>query len=215
MNLYRHYKNKPYRFIDLVRHSETQEDLVLYETLYDNPGGKLWVRPKDMFFETIQHEGKSIPRFAKVECEIETHPEFTNKLRETIKSLADKCFDVWKKEEFETRVHRYKTFHISIAKVDSHPVGFKIGYETAEKLFYSWLGAVVPDYQRSGVASMLMQNQHDWCRDQNYQIIRTKCLNFNLPMLKLNLKSGFLVTDTELTEEGLKLVLEKRLFEKL
>lgn len=61
--LYRHYKNKMYRAVDVVRHSETLEELVLYEALYENKLGKLWVRPLQMFLEDIELEGKQMPRF--------------------------------------------------------------------------------------------------------------------------------------------------------
>ncbi|MEE3077912.1 MAG: DUF1653 domain-containing protein [Bdellovibrionota bacterium] len=61
--LYQHYKGMNYRLIDIVRHSETLEELVYYECLYDNDLGKLWVRPKDMFLETVTIDGKETPRF--------------------------------------------------------------------------------------------------------------------------------------------------------
>ena len=63
---YRHYKNKDYRVIDIVRHSESLEELVLYEALYQNDLGKLWVRPLKMFIEDVIVDGKTIPRFAFV-----------------------------------------------------------------------------------------------------------------------------------------------------
>lgn len=55
-----------YKVLGLVKHSETLEDLVLYEALYENPHGKLWVRPKEMFFEEVEREGKKFPRFTFV-----------------------------------------------------------------------------------------------------------------------------------------------------
>ncbi len=61
--IYRHYKGKNYRLIDVVRHSETLEEMILYETLYDNDLGSLWVRPIEMFLGYIQSEGQEIPRF--------------------------------------------------------------------------------------------------------------------------------------------------------
>lgn len=61
--LYQHYKGNKYRVISLVRHSETLEWLVCYECLYENPEGKLWVRPLAMFCETIQLNGITVPRF--------------------------------------------------------------------------------------------------------------------------------------------------------
>lgn len=61
--IYEHYKGKRYRVHGLVRHSETLEELVLYETLYENDLGKMWVRPKGMFAESVDVGGKSMPRF--------------------------------------------------------------------------------------------------------------------------------------------------------
>lgn len=60
---YQHYKGKFYRVIGVAKHSETLEEMVIYETLYDNPLGKLWVRPKEMFLESVEVEGKKVPRF--------------------------------------------------------------------------------------------------------------------------------------------------------
>jgi len=61
---YQHTKNRKfYRVIGLAKHSETLEDLVVYECLYDNPTSKLWVRPAKMFLENVTLEGKTVPRF--------------------------------------------------------------------------------------------------------------------------------------------------------
>lgn len=60
---YRHYKGKEYQVISVAKHSETQEDLVIYEALYDNEISKLWVRPLSMFLEYIESDGKQVPRF--------------------------------------------------------------------------------------------------------------------------------------------------------
>lgn len=49
--LYRHFKNKLYLVVDIVKHSETQEDMVLYKALYGDYG--LFVRPFDMFLEEV------------------------------------------------------------------------------------------------------------------------------------------------------------------
>ena len=60
---YRHYKGKNYRVIGLAKHSETLEEMVVYEALYDNTESKLWVRPKTMFLENVAVDGKIRPRF--------------------------------------------------------------------------------------------------------------------------------------------------------
>ena len=61
---YRHYKGKEYRVHHLARHSETQEVLVVYQLLHGDFG--FWVRPQAMFVETVEHDGKRVPRFAYV-----------------------------------------------------------------------------------------------------------------------------------------------------
>lgn len=61
---YDHFKGMPYELIDVVYHSETQEAMVLYRALYGEK--QLWVRPFDMFFETIVRDGIEQPRFRYV-----------------------------------------------------------------------------------------------------------------------------------------------------
>lgn len=53
-------------------------------------------------------------------------------------------------------------------------VGFKLGYRRGGDLFYSWLGAVDPDWRRRGIAQRLMAMQHDWARQQGYRHIETR-----------------------------------------
>lgn len=59
--IYEHYKGKLYEVYGVCRHSETNEALVVYRTLYGDYS--LWVRPLDMFVETIEMDGISKPRF--------------------------------------------------------------------------------------------------------------------------------------------------------
>lgn len=58
---YEHYKGKQYEVIGVARHSETLEELVVYRALYGE--NDLWVRPLQMFLETIEIEGNKVPRF--------------------------------------------------------------------------------------------------------------------------------------------------------
>lgn len=66
--IYRHYKGPHYEVLDLARHSETEEWLVLYRTCYGERG--LWVRPLGMFTETVSLPDGERQRFAWV-CERE------------------------------------------------------------------------------------------------------------------------------------------------
>jgi hypothetical protein len=63
--VYAHYKGGKYEVIDLVKHSETEELLVLYRALYGDKG--LWVRPLDMFQETVEVDGEKRRRFSFLE----------------------------------------------------------------------------------------------------------------------------------------------------
>ena len=65
--IYRHYKGQQYRAIDIVRHSETLEELVFYECLYENKLGQFWVRPKAMWFEELEIGGKKVRRFELIQ----------------------------------------------------------------------------------------------------------------------------------------------------
>lgn len=59
--IYEHYKGKRYELIERVKHSETEELLVLYRALYGER--ELWVRPFEMFFEEVLIDGETHPRF--------------------------------------------------------------------------------------------------------------------------------------------------------
>lgn len=63
---YRHFKGKLYRLITIARHSETLEEMVVYQTLYD---GSIWVRPVEMFFGEVERDGYAGPRFKPVALE--------------------------------------------------------------------------------------------------------------------------------------------------
>lgn len=67
--LYRHYKAKDYEVIGTALHSETLEEMVIYRALYQGefPDGQFWVRPKAMFLETVEVDGKAVPRFQKID----------------------------------------------------------------------------------------------------------------------------------------------------
>ena len=52
-----------YNVLGVAKNSETLEEFVVYEALYDNPTSKLWVRPVKMFTEKVEINGKKVPRF--------------------------------------------------------------------------------------------------------------------------------------------------------
>ena len=58
---YRHFKGKEYEVLGVARHSETEEELVVYRALYGDFG--LWVRPVSMWNEAVERDGKTFRRF--------------------------------------------------------------------------------------------------------------------------------------------------------
>ncbi len=61
---YRHYKGRDYQVVGTARHSETEEDLVLYFPLYGEESERsYWVRPLGMFTGQVIFEGKTRARF--------------------------------------------------------------------------------------------------------------------------------------------------------
>ncbi len=59
------YKGGEYEVLGVARHSETEEELVVYRALYGERG--LWVRPKAMFTERVETADGVVPRFRHVE----------------------------------------------------------------------------------------------------------------------------------------------------
>ena len=61
---YRHFKGGEYEVLGIARHSETEEELVVYRALYG--AGGLWVRPAAMWNETVERDGKTYRRFTYI-----------------------------------------------------------------------------------------------------------------------------------------------------
>ncbi|WP_211655341.1 GNAT family N-acetyltransferase [Planococcus alpniumensis] len=101
---------------------------------------------------------------------------------------------------------------IYVALVDNQVAGYKIGYGLDDRIFYSWLGGVHPDFRKLGIASELMSRQHADLKNLGYEIVRTKTMNKWRGMLLLNIQTEFDVLKTEVDQRGqLKIVLEKKL----
>ena len=62
---YRHYKGNDYEVLGVARHSETEEEYVVYRQLYG--AGGLWIRPLGMFLESVTIGETVVPRFRRLE----------------------------------------------------------------------------------------------------------------------------------------------------
>ncbi len=58
---YRHFKGNEYRVLYIAKHSETLEEMVVYQALYGDFG--IWVRPAAMWDEIIERNGLTLRRF--------------------------------------------------------------------------------------------------------------------------------------------------------
>lgn len=61
---YRHFKGMEYLVLYIAKHSETLEEMVVYQALYGEYG--IWVRPLSMFLEQIERDGKIFNRFDEI-----------------------------------------------------------------------------------------------------------------------------------------------------
>ena len=111
----------------------------------------------------------------------------------------------------EMRYYQNRRLTVWLARADNRVVGYKMGYERKEGHFYSWLGCVDAAFRGHGIATELMVQQHDWCRDNGYRAVRTQTYNQWRSMLLLNIRQGFDIIGTQQGTYGLVIVLEKKL----
>ncbi|GIL18266.1 MAG: hypothetical protein BroJett040_20170 [Oligoflexia bacterium] len=98
-------------------------------------------------------------------------------------------------------------------KLDIKTILDRFGFATYnDERFYSWLGAVHPDYQGFGVGQELLNRQHQWCQKQKFKSIETRTYNKWKPMLILNIKNGFQIVGTRTNPKGeTQIIMEKYL----
>ena len=99
---------------------------------------------------------------------------------------------------FLQRLNEKQNLSVLIAKEGNKVVGFKIGYQRFQGIFFSWLGAVAKEHQQKGIARKLSRTQHQNCLERGFQEIQTEAAGNNSAMLILNLKEKFEVYGTHL-----------------
>ncbi|MBT8254306.1 MAG: GNAT family N-acetyltransferase [Flavobacteriaceae bacterium] len=95
---------------------------------------------------------------------------------------------------FINRLQDKKDLFSALAYKGDNLVGFKIGYRVDENTFYSWIGGVAASYRRRGIANQLAEIQEKWGASKGFDFIKTKSMNRFKPMMILNLKRGFEIT---------------------
>ncbi len=67
-NIYRHYKGDEYKVLAIGKHTETEEDMVIYHLANNSPlDTQIWIRPLEMFVEKTEYEGRVVKRFTLLE----------------------------------------------------------------------------------------------------------------------------------------------------
>ena len=104
--------------------------------------------------------------------------------------------DPYSKTEYESRFQNVP-YLILVAYEDGASLGFKVGYEREAGSFYSWMGAVLPQHRRKGVAQALADYQEKWAKAKNYDTIIFKTRNRLKAMLTFALGNGFNIFKVE------------------
>jgi len=115
---YRHYKGKEYAVVGTARHSETLEEHVVYRQEYGEHG--LWVRPKQMFSETVKVDGHEVLRFQPLGSSSE-------QVGESIKNIFDDLPQHLPKEVVQTLI---RAADVRIERIISH------GHASAPDFWY-------------------------------------------------------------------------------
>ncbi len=87
---------------------------------------------------------------------------------------------------------------ILIAEVNGKNAGFKAGYEREKDgSFYSWVGGVLPEYRRLGIAQLLLNEMEKRVKKMGYSALTFKTQNHFKNMLLFSIKNNFDIIKTE------------------
>ena len=103
--------------------------------------------------------------------------------------------DPYKIQEYSKRLN--DTAHQILTAYDDHnPIAFKIGYQRhPDGSFYSWMGGVLLNYRRKGIANNLADHQETWAKKNGYNSIRMQTREKHKAMLALAINRGFQITN--------------------
>lgn len=138
-------------------------------------------------------------------------PEHSDASLDELMALIQLVFPDINQDDASWRMQQMPCCMAFCAKADEQLVGFKIGYATKARHYYSWLGGVHPQWLRQGIARQLMEQQHAWLASEGFAVVETGAQAKNEAMCELNLNSGFEVVGSREKRRGLQLTFEKPL----
>lgn len=207
-----HYKNKPYRYHGVVKHSETLEELVHYETLYENKEGAFWVRPKQMFFE---NHSTGVERFKQQHLQLDLVWDPSHDVLESAFELGLKIFadentsNTVNRSELKTKwfekAKSQKNLCVLTAKIkgSGNIVGFKVGFQIEDNEFYTWLGAVERQYRNLSIAKEMQLFFEKSLAASGFKSLKTKSNPQWTEQMCANLKNGFRIISVNDQQEVL------------
>jgi GNAT superfamily N-acetyltransferase len=177
---YRHYKGNLYEVIDIARHSETLEDMVIYKALYHDFG--IWVRPLKMFLEDVEVNGRIQKRFELLEEAIHIDAlksdyklfESTSDEAEILNSKMDK-FNA-QQLSFIGDVEYEKNYLIK-NKTGDIIAGIRGCFYLRECLYISLL-FIDEDKRKQGLGSILLRTIEQEAKSVNIRLIHLNTFDF-------------------------------------
>lgn len=124
---------------------------------------------------------------------IERHTQLTDELLQSIIKLTQQV------PEFDSRycVQDYmqrlndKPLLIQFISVEGELAGFKIGYSERVGQFYSWLGAIIPEFRQLGLATALLNDQEAWAKENGFSSMEVKTYNRFAAMLQMLIRQEY------------------------
>lgn len=142
------------------------------------------------------------------------YKELNDELLSLLTDLEKQIFEEpYTRDKIKRELSGKRNIFALVAFNENSACGFKVGFEMNSTLFYSWIGGVAAGSRGNGVAKLLMKKQHDFARNEGYDIVRTETENRFREMLLLNIKSGFNVVGVRISSRYPKTIitLEKEL----
>ena len=105
--------------------------------------------------------------------------------------------DPYEISEYSKRLK--STVHLILTAYDDHiPIAFKIGYHRySDGSFYSWMGGVLPNYRRKGIANNLADHQETWAKKKGYNSIKLQTRSKHNAMLEYAINRRIQITNTK------------------
>lgn len=134
----------------------------------------------------------------------------SKELLQEILVVYKSIFNDYKLDFFKERINKKEDVLIVLCYHQKQLIAFKIGYQYNDTTFYSWVGGVLQESRRKGIAKKLAQIQEQKVKEKGYQKLRTKSMNKFKAMMILNLKNGFDIAKVYTNEVGqTKVIFEK------